>query len=91
MAAVLALIGWEPRSHSGAQLRGACPVHQSSNPRSRSFSVNIDTHMFQCFSCGSKGNQLDLWQAFTGSPLYDAALELCQATGIEVPYLSSHR
>lgn len=76
IAQVLELLGWAPVSQTGAQLRGACPIHKSSSERSRSFSVNLEKHVFQCFSCGKKGNHLDLWQTVTGLPIYEAALDL---------------
>jgi DNA primase len=73
---VLELIGWEPCQRSGPQARGPCPIHQSTTPRSRSFSVNLDSNMFQCFGCGAKGNQICLWMAVSGLPVYEAALDL---------------
>ena len=73
---ILDLCGWQPVSRSGPQLRGRCPIHKSSSDRSRSFSVNLDTNMFQCFGCGGKGNQLDLYMAVTGLPIFEAALDL---------------
>ena len=82
---VLAHIEWQPVARNGMQLRGACPVHKSTNPRSRSFSVNVQTNAYQCFSCGSKGNQLDLWAELTGLPLHAAARNLCKSLGIEPP------
>jgi DNA primase len=38
----------------------ACPLHGSSSGTSRSFSVNLDQHFFQCFKCGKVGNALEL-------------------------------
>lgn len=76
IAQVLELIEWAPASRSGAQARGPCPIHKSSSPQSRSFSVNIAASVFQRFGCGEKGNQLDLWAAVTGLPLYEATLDL---------------
>ena len=32
---------------------------------------------------GKKGNHLDLWQAVTGLPIYEAAIDLPQRLGIE--------
>ena len=43
MAQVLEQLHFEKASQSGEQLRGPCPVHGSSNPSSRTFSVNLDT------------------------------------------------
>ncbi len=48
MAEVLTLLGFEPHERSGVQLRGACPLHESS-AGSRVFSVNLAKNTFQCF------------------------------------------
>lgn len=82
---VLGLIEYRPVSMKGPQLRGPCPIHKSSSERSRSFSVNIEKNAYQCFGCGSKGNQLDLAAEVFGLPLYEAAKELCHRLGIEPP------
>jgi len=62
------------------QRRAACPIHGSEHPRSRTFSVNLDKDVFQCFdaSCGATGNVLDFWAALHRLPLYEAALHLAQ-------------
>ncbi|MCA9239583.1 MAG: hypothetical protein KDA37_05265 [Planctomycetales bacterium] len=84
---VLELIEWRPVSRTGPQLRGPCPVHKSQTERSRSFSVNLERNVFQCFGagCEARGNQLDLAAAVFGLPLREAALELCASLGIEPP------
>src|SRR3972149_4542840 len=71
IAQVLELIGWTPVARRGRQSRGSCPMHKSSSERSRSFSVNLATNVFQCFGCGGGGNQLDLLAAVTGLPIYE--------------------
>lgn len=40
-----------------------CPFHQDENP---SLSVNLTTGLFNCFSCGAKGNGFDLDMKVTG-------------------------
>jgi DNA primase len=70
MSDVLALIGFAATVSSGDQLRGPCPIHGSSSPTSRIFSVHLSRNSYQCFKCGSKGNQLDLWAAYTNTDLY---------------------
>lgn len=82
---VLELVGWEPSHRSGPQARGPCPIHKSSSARSRSFSVHLEANVFQCFGCGGKGNQLDLWIAVTGLGVYEAAVDLGERLGMEVP------
>ncbi len=88
IAQVLEVLEFTPVARSGYQLRGPCPVHRSTRENSRVFSVNLDRNVYRCFkpSCDSKGNQLDLYAAVTGLPLYDAAIELCEKLGIDVPW-----
>jgi len=81
---VLDLMAYEPLSRRGDQLRGPCPVHDSQSPRSRIFSVNLSMNAYQCFSCGSRGNQLDLWAAVHDLTIYQAAVDLAQRLGIDV-------
>jgi hypothetical protein len=40
LAEVLQLLGWRARARCGAQVRGPCPVHESTSPASRSFSAH---------------------------------------------------
>jgi putative transposase len=89
MAEVLALLGFVPSACDDAQQRGPCPIHGSQDPKSRSFSVNLDEHTFHCFKCGAQGNALDLWAATTGKDIYDAAQDLCQRLGRPVPCLQT--
>ena len=83
MSAVLELLAWTPVSRNGPQLRGPCPIHQSSSEKRRSFSVNVEMQAFQCFGCGRKGNQLDLFAAVTGLPLLEAAWTLAEHLAID--------
>jgi transposase InsO family protein len=85
MAAVLGLLGFQPRSCHGAQQRGACPLHGSSSGTSRCFSVNLSDQIFHCFKCGRSGNAMDLWAQATKQTPYDAAIDLCQHLGIALP------
>ena len=87
MAAVLDLIGFVPRRRARGQVRGPCPVHHSTSPRSCSFSADLKRHLYQCFKCGSAGNQLDLYAAVTGLPLFEAAVQLCEQLHPEVPWI----
>jgi DNA primase len=54
----------------------------------RSFSVNVAKRAFRCFSCGARGNQLDLWAAVRRLPLYEATLDLCDRLGETPAWLS---
>jgi DNA primase len=82
---VLELAAFVASEHSGSQVRGPCPVHGASSSKSRSFSANNGKHTFQCFKCGAKGNQLDLWMAVTKLPIHEAAQDLCARLGIDPP------
>ena len=87
MRTVLELLRFEPASARGDQLRGACLVHDSQSPRSRSFSVNLRLGRYQCFRCGSHGNALELWAAVHQLPLHAAAVDLCRRAGVDIPWL----
>jgi transposase len=69
---------------SGPQRRCACPLHRG-DARGRTFSVNLDAGVWQCFAkeCGRKGDVIDLWAAVQGLSLRAAALELVQTFGLE--------
>jgi DNA primase len=71
---------------SGPQRRGPCPVHGSSRPGSRSFSVNFQKNVFRCFcpDCGAHGNVLNLWAAVHHLPLGEAARHLAQTFGLDL-------
>ena len=87
LAEVLELLGFVGNETSGDQVRGACPIHKSQSPRSRTFSANLGKNTYRCFKCGSAGNQLDLWTAATKQPLYQAAINLCQRLERPIPRL----
>jgi DNA primase len=87
MTTVLKLLRFEPIRARGDQLRGACLVHDSQSPRSRSFSVNLQRGRYQCFRCGSRGNALELWAAVHQLPLHAAAVDLCRRAGVDIPWL----
>jgi transposase len=69
----------------GAQRRGPCPIHGKSAGDGRTFSVNLDKHVFRCLdpNCNAHGNVLDLWAAIQQLPLRDAALHL--AATFQIP------
>jgi transposase len=85
LARVLDQLGVLPRLRgAGPQRRGPCPLHRG-DARGRTFSVNLDEHVFQCFDpkCGQKGDVIDLWAAAHGLPLRAAALDLVRTFGLE--------
>jgi transposase len=69
---------------SGAQRRCTCPIHRG-DARGRTFSVNLDENVFQCFDarCGAKGDAIDLWSRVRGLSLRVAALDLVETFGLE--------
>jgi len=85
LARVLDQLGLTARLRgSGPQRRCACPLHRG-DARGRTFSVNLDANVWQCFAqeCGRKGDVIDLWAAVQGLSLRAAALELVQTFGLE--------
>jgi hypothetical protein len=78
------LHAWDGLKGHGAQRRGPCPIHEPSSPHGRSFSVNIDKNIFQCFdaSCGAKGNVLDLWAQSQHLTIAEAAHDLAERFGV---------
>ena len=87
LAGVLELLGFEPRSRRGGQVRGPCPVHRSRRSTSRSFAAHLGKGAWHCFVCGGGGNALDLWAAVTRQGLHAAVLDLCTRLGCAVPWL----
>src|SRR5277367_6416726 len=92
MAGVLARYNVELKAR-GDRATGFCPLpgHQSKGngrKRSPSFSCHLVKGIFQCFSCGAKGNCLDFACLMDGGDPKDAAslrktaIELQQIFGI---------
>jgi transposase len=81
MKKVLGHVGMLDQLHGrGPQLRGICPLHAPLSAADRTFSVNLDKQVFQCFhaSCRLRGNVLDFWAALHRLPLYEAALHFAE-------------
>jgi putative transposase len=89
LAAVLQLLGFQPRNNRNAQQRGPCPLHGAKPGTSQCFSAHLDKNAFHCFKCGRSGNALDLWLHASHLRPYDAALDLCNRLSIPVPSLTS--
>ncbi len=87
LADVLKLIGFVPCETSRDQVRGPCPLHHSAASTSRSFSANLNRHIYKCFKCGAKGNQLYLNASVTGLSLFEAAIALCKQLDREIPWM----
>jgi DNA primase len=87
MEEVLRQLRFQPTSRSGDQLHGPCPVHGSTFPGSRTFSVNLANGRYYCHKCHSHGNQLELWAAVHKLSLYAAAVDLCRVLARQVPWV----
>jgi DNA primase len=87
MREVLDLIGFQPTSRHGPQLRGACPIPGCSSASNHSFSVHLARQVYHCFACRSHGNTLDLWAAVRGLSIHQAAVDLCRVTNLDPPWL----
>jgi transposase len=85
LARVLDQLGVLPRLRgAGPQRRGPCPLHRG-DARGRTFSVNLEEHVFHCFDpkCHQQGDVIDLWAAARGLSLREAALDLVRTFGRE--------
>jgi CHC2 zinc finger len=85
MVQVLDQLGLTTRLRGrGSQRRCPCPIHRGDG-RGRTFSVNLDENVFQCFdkACGAKGDVIDLWAAVRQLSLREAALDLVRTFDLE--------
>lgn len=82
---VLSWMSWTASRRVGYQLRGPCPFcerdiaaspHGTPPSVARTFSVNVQRNIFQCFKCHRSGNALDLWTAHRQLSIYAAAREI---------------
>jgi len=87
IAKVLELAGFVARGGSGGQLHGPCPVHKSQSRRSRCLSADLAKGVCKCHKCGFSGNQIQLWAKLKGMTVYQAAIDLCQRAGVQVPWI----
>src|SRR5271166_239343 len=84
---VLDLLGFAPTRRSGEQWYGRCPLGGCGSGRRGTFSVNVALGRYFCHRCRSQGNVLELWAAATILPLHQAAIDLCQRLGHDVPWI----
>ncbi|MCI0464548.1 MAG: CHC2 zinc finger domain-containing protein [Gemmataceae bacterium] len=84
---VLHLLGWQFHRIKGPQARGPCPIHHSHSPKSTPFAVHYGRQRWYCHICKDGGDVVDLWAKAHGLDLYAAAVDLCGALGVPVPYL----
>lgn len=65
----------------GSSHFGLCPFHPDKNP---SMSVSRDKKIFNCFSCGAKGNVIGFVSKFENITYEDAALKLAKKYNLEI-------
>lgn len=82
---VLELVDWRVNYTQGKILRGPCPVHGSTWPRSRVFCAWFD-YCF-CHKCKWKGDVVDLMAQLSGKTKLEAAYAICALARREPPYL----
>ena len=72
-------IAYTPLRICGDQWRGGCPLpsHPRPKPGETCFSVNLQLSCYNCFRCGSAGDQIKFWAALKQLDLYEAGLDLC--------------
>lgn len=93
MEQVLSLLGFVPRKRSAAQWYNGtdavrCPSAAQCRTRpARSFSVNVVLGRYFCHRCRSRGNPIEPWAAATNRSLHQAAIDLCQRLGRDVPWI----
>lgn len=71
LASVLKSIGVDVRRADGREISGRCPVHRRVTGRedgSPSWSMNAQTGLWICFSCGARGTLSMLVSELTGQP-----------------------
>lgn len=75
----------EGLKHSGAQLRGRCPVHRGSNKRQ--FVVNLDDNTWRCFGdCDRGGSTLELVAAIENIDIREAAVRIASWFALTFPH-----
>jgi transposase len=83
LSRVLDHLGIAPRLRgNGPQKRCACPIHRGDG-RGRTFSVNLEKHVFHCHQCSAEGDVIDLWAALHKQQLREAALDLVRTFNLE--------
>jgi len=85
---IAALVGEYVRlTRSGASFKGLCPFH---NEKSPSFYVTPSKQFFHCFGCGASGDVISFLMKLEGRPFPEAARQLAERGGIEIPEEDTH-
>lgn len=80
--------GYVKLEKKGANYFGLCPFHPEKTP---SFSVHPGKQIFHCFGCGLGGNAFTFLQEHDKLSFAEAARELAQRAGIEIPEAKPER
>lgn len=67
---------------AGRNFKGLCPFHEEKTP---SFNVNRERQIYHCFGCGEGGNAFGFLMKREGLTFVEAARQLAQEHGIEIP------
>ena len=67
---------------TGSNMTGLCPLHSEKEP---SFSVNLKTGQYKCFSCGAEGNFTKFYAEMHGIDTKDAYARICEDYHLEEP------
>ncbi len=74
--------GYVKLERKGGNYFGLCPFHPEKTP---SFSVHPGKNIFHCFGCGAGGNAFTFLMEHDKLSFTEAARELAQRVGIEIP------
>ena len=78
-----AVVGQYVKLEKGSRsYRGLCPFH---NDKNESFHVYLDDKHYHCFGCLAHGNLIDFVAKMTHVEYRQAAIQLAQTIGLEVP------
>ena len=66
---------------SGKLLWAVCPFHNDHSP---SMSIDEDTGIFRCWSCGAHGDILDFYQRLTGKSLSESIMDIAKSQNIKI-------
>lgn len=79
----IAVVGQHVRLREGTRsYRGLCPFHDDSN---ESFHIYLDDKHYHCFGCLEHGNLIDFVAKVRNLEYREAAKQLAQTVGLEVP------
>jgi DNA primase len=77
-----------PLKKAGSSFKGLCPFHSEKTP---SFHVHRDKGFFHCFGCGVGGDVLKFVELQEKLGFQDAARQLAQRFGLQVPEPNTER